>query len=250
MTILQFLVTAIGGASVALLVAGVLGKRLIDHRLTLALEQHKSRMTAASSAELEQLRAHNARELEEGRHRLNTLLRQTSKLHDKEFEVLSEAWGKLNEALGHIANLVSRWTQNPDLKRMDRARFEAFVAGCRFEAVDKQELLRSSTPNEYYQERITWYRIEDARKASRDFYRAIQLNSIFIEPSVRTRLLAIDNLLRTILISREVGHEAADRKLWAEASEQLDKEVMPLKQEIEALVQRRLGYDVPSEKSG
>ncbi len=46
------------------------------------------------------------------------------------------------------------------------------------------------------------------------------------------------------LVSREIGQEVGDRKMWSDAGRQLEQEIAPLKDEIERLVQKRLGYEV------
>jgi hypothetical protein len=194
--------------------------------------------------QLERLRADHARELQEARHRLDVILRQTSKLHEKEFDVFAEAWEKLNEALGHVASLLSVMQSYPDLSKMSDDRFRAFVASCSLDEVDRKELLAAKDRSSYYEQRIFWYRLRDAKAACRGFHRAIQSNSIFLEPQIRERFLKIDEAMWSALISREIGQEVADMKVWLEASQKLRDQTTPLKDEIQRLVQKRLGYDV------
>ncbi|MCU1315949.1 MAG: hypothetical protein JWN63_1271 [Candidatus Acidoferrum typicum] len=159
---------------------------------------------------------------------------------------MEEAWGALNNALGHVAFIVSAYQEFPDLNRMEEERFQDFVSNCRFDEADMRELQASSDRNKFYQDRIFWYHLRDAQRASRRFHRAVGRNSIFIEPEIRSRLIKIDGLMWRALISRRVGHEANNHKLWMEAADRLSTEIEPLKNEIEALVQKRLGYDVPA----
>lgn len=195
--------------------------------------------------ELEKQRADHARDLQDARHRLDVSLRRTSKLHEKEFEVLADAWEKLNLALGHVARLVAALQSYPDLDRMDDPRVEAFVAGSVLEPIDRQELL--STPrgrrNKYYTDRIFWYRLRDAKQACAEFHRAIQRNSIFLEPTIRNLFRKIDDAAWAALTSREIGEEAQDHKLWTESGTRLKEEIIPLRDEIEVQVQKRLGYE-------
>lgn len=195
--------------------------------------------------QLEQQRNEHAQQLEEARHRLSVLQKRLSTLHEKEFEVLSDAWEKLNEALGRVARLVSSFQSFPDLERMDEPEFEAFVAGSKFEPFDKAELLGKlqNDRNAFYQQRIVRYWIRDARTACAELHRSVQRNSIFLEPRIRDLFRKIDDLAWRTLISKEIGEEAHDRKLWLEAGERLNTEIMPLKDEIERQVQNRLGYE-------
>jgi hypothetical protein len=224
-------IAAAGGALVAMAYAAF-------HFLPKQWLQHKF------DEQLERQRAEHAKELQQARHRLDVLLRQTSKLHEKEFEVLADVWEKLNEALGHVASLVSALQQYPDLDRMEQDRFEAVVEACSLDDVDKKALLRAPKRNEFYQERIFWYRLRDAKKASRELHRSIQRNSIFFEPEIRDRFRKIDEAAWKTLVSREIGQEADDRRMWSDAGRQLEHDIAPLKDEIERLVQKRLGCDV------
>ncbi len=195
--------------------------------------------------QLEQQRNEHAQQMAETRHRFDVLAKRLSKLHEKEFDVLADIWEKLNEALGHVGGLVSAMQSYPDLDRMDEPRFKSVVEASVFDPVDKAELLgkQSRDRNKFYQDRIFWYRLRDARVACRELHRAIQRNSIFLEPKVRDLFLKIDALVFRTLTSREIGEEAGDRMLWREAGERLTNEVMPLKDEIESDVQKRLGRE-------
>jgi len=195
--------------------------------------------------QLEQQRNEHAQQLEEARHRLNMLAKRMSKLHDKEFDAISEIWEKLNEALALIGSLVSALQTFPDLDREDDPHFKAFVDGSNLEQVDKNELLGKlpGDRNEFYQRRIFRYRLRDARKACAELHRAIQRNSIFLEPKLLELLRKVESEAWRTLTTREIGEEAGDRKLSREAGERLDKEIVPLKDEIERQVQKRLGYE-------
>jgi len=233
---------ALGGNAAFLVALAFLGRSIVHQWLEKDLEGFKQRLESASALELEQVRSRNAEQLELARHRLESILRQNSKLHDKEFTALADIWEKLNEALGHVARLVALFQQYPDLDRMEEPKFRAFVSTCAFDDTDRAELLRTKHRNEFYQKRIVWYRIRDAKNECTLLHREIQRNSIFLDPEIRQRFLKIDELMWSALISREVGQEAGDIKLWRDAASQLSNDIAPLKAEIEGLLQKRLGY--------
>jgi len=195
--------------------------------------------------QLEQQRNEHAQQLEEARHRLGLLQKRLSTLHEKEFDVLADAWQKLNEAHSHVAGLVSALQTYPNFDSMSEARFKSFVAECKLDQVDRDELLGKlpEERNEFYQERIVLYRIHDAKIACNALHRTIQRNSIFLEPRIRDLFRQIDNAAWRTLTSREIGQEAGDHKLWLEAGRKFTEEVVPLKDEIEREVQKRLGYE-------
>lgn len=223
--------TAFVAGSAAVLWAGarLFGKAWVDHYFARDIEAFKAKAD---------------QELEHVRHRLNTTLQRTSKLHEKEFEVLAEAWEKLNKALGHAALVVSILESFPTLNDLSEEAFEDFVATSNLRDFDKNALRKAPDRDAYYRARITLYRLRDARKAANAFHRTIQRNSIFIEPKIRRRFEQIDGLMYETVISREIGEEAGDRRIWIAASQKLRNEAAPLKDEIQRFVQERLGYDL------
>lgn len=72
------------------------------------------------AARLEAYRHEQTKELEELRHKINAAFSRMTKIHEKEFEALPEAWYKLQDALGHISGLTSVVQCYPDLNRMMR----------------------------------------------------------------------------------------------------------------------------------
>jgi DNA repair exonuclease SbcCD ATPase subunit len=238
------ILTAVGGSATTLLVIGFFGRTLVAHWFGKDLESYKQGLAHEGAQQIESLRARNAEQLQEARHKLDTLLKQTSKLHEKEFSVLEESWGPLNEVLGHLALITSRYQEYPALDRMSEGRFDRFVEKSPFDEADREELRAAPDRNKFYQERIFWYRLRDAQTASKDFHRKIHGSSIFIEPSIRELLVKIDNLMWNAIVSRRISHEAGDVKLWSEAANRLSNDIEPLKAQIEILVQKRLGYQL------
>jgi hypothetical protein len=58
------------------------------------------------------------RELEELKFQINTLMDRTLKLHQREFDVLPEAWGRLNDAFKVIRPVTLGFQQSPDVNAM------------------------------------------------------------------------------------------------------------------------------------
>jgi len=95
----KILILAGGPVLVAYAAVRVFAKSWLKHELDIRVASFQARQ----AEQLEAIKARNAEQLEQARHRLNTLFRQTSKLHEKEFEVLANAWERLNEALVSIS---------------------------------------------------------------------------------------------------------------------------------------------------
>jgi hypothetical protein len=219
-SILQFLgkVIAYGGgaAVVAYAIFTFLGKKWIEHELNKKLEQV--------------------------RYRINTLFSRVTKIHEKEFEVLPEAWYKMQDALGRISHLTSLFQQYPDLNQMSQSALEEFLEKSRLHKFEKQELLQASDKVSYYEDKIFWHELRDVEEAFWDFHNYIIKNKIFLSPDLQEQFTKIDDVMWSAIVERKVGHEANDREMWHKAYKKIKEEINPIRDVIEKLVQTRLHY--------
>jgi len=211
-----------GSAAVAYVIFRFLGEKWIESKF---------------SAQLESVKHEHAVELQDLKKKIDAELSRTIKIQDQEFTVLPKAWGLLHEALGQLAVVVSMFRQYPDLSQMPKERLEEWAKGCRLTDVHKAELIAAPDKNKFYQSIIFWYELNDARNAWVHYRDFINRNSIFLRPALRDVFLKINGIMWDALISREVGHEANDYKMWGEASKKVRDEIEPLVKELEARVQ-------------
>src|ERR1035437_5397427 len=80
------------------------------------------------------------KELEQLRYKINALMDRTIKLHQKEFDVLPEAWGHLTDAYGVVTATTSFLQQYPDLDQMNGAQLEEFLKDTPFKDWQKDEI--------------------------------------------------------------------------------------------------------------
>lgn len=235
----------LGGTAAVVAAIAALTRFLVLHWLSRNLESYKQMLAHEKAREIEIIRAKNAEHLQQLKHELETALARTSTIHEREFDVLKDAWPRLNMSMGHVASIVNSFHQIPNLDGMSLDRFEFFINTSKLIEPDRKELLglEAGKRNEFYHERVFQYALKDAQRASQRFNRIIHGNSIFIEPSIRALLVRIDDMMWSVLVKREVGRGIADHEMWSEAQDKLQKEITPLKAEIERLVQKRLGYD-------
>lgn len=193
--------------------------------------------------QLENLRHEKAKELEDIRYRINAQFSRVTKIHEKEFEVLPQAWSKLIEALAHVSVAVSPMQSYPDLDAMSAPAMDSFLSKCELEDHEKAELKASHDKLKYYSDKMFWYRLRDVKNRCRDFHTFIQKNSIFLSEDLRENFRKIDDLMWECIVDREVGHEAKDHKMWMAANKRVKEEAEPLRKNIESLVQERLKYE-------
>jgi hypothetical protein len=216
-----------GGAVVAYAIFTFLGKKWIEGKFAERLEVYRNELK---------------KELEKTRYEINALFNRVTKIHEKEFEVLPEAWYKMQDALGRASQFTSYVQHYPDLNHMSQPGLEEFLEKSRLHEFEKQELLQKSDKLSYYKETIFWYELRDVEEAFFKFHNYIIKNKIFLTPELQEQFTKIDDVMWSAIVERKVGHEANDREMWSKAYKMIKDEVNPIRDVIEKLVQRRLHY--------
>lgn len=205
----------------------LLGKKWIESIFQKNLEAYKRKQN---------------QELENFKYRINSLFSRVSKIHEKEFEVLPEIWTKLHDAKDIISALVSPFQQHPDFNSMKEIEIRKSLETSKFHEHQIEELINSIDKNKYYNDRVIWHRINDARKKFSEFHNYFIRNRIFLTSELQEQFGKIDDLLWESLVSREVGEEGKDRKMIHESYKILKDNVDPIISKIEVLAQKRLQY--------
>ncbi|NDP48543.1 MAG: hypothetical protein GZ085_09190 [Sulfuriferula multivorans] len=189
---------------------------------------------------LDQLRHQQALELQRLRVEIDALLSGVLKLQEKEFSVLPEAWGKLDEAHGLVALLVSPMQRYDNVDEMKGAQLEEFLASTEFTESQKDEIRNSRSKGRTYQDILFWYRLHEVKKAFGDLQSFIARNGIFLPQELEEKFTRISELLWSAVISKEVGHEAKDWKMQSEGWKKIKEETEPLYKSIKNDIQARL----------
>lgn len=214
-----------GSAVVAYLLFQYLGKTWIENKF---------------AQRLDQLKHQQALELQRLRVEIDSLLSGALKLQDREFQILPEAWQKLDEAHGLVSWLVSPMQEYPDLDRMSQAQLEEFLAATEFTETQKDELRSSRNKLNIYQDIDFWYRLHKVKAAFSDLQKFVARNGIFFPSGLKEKFTKISEMLWSALVSKEVGHEANDHKMQREGWKEIKENVEPLYKSIEADIQARL----------
>ena len=147
------------------------------------------------------------KELEQLRFKINALLDRSTKLHQREFEVLPEAWSRLNDAYWKAIAFVSPLQQYPDLNRMTAEQLEEFLSNCSLNQWEKSELRGDGDRNAYYIKRLFWHRLADMRGVARESHIYLLKSGIFLPAEVRAKFGAIGTLIWEALDERAVNEE-------------------------------------------
>ncbi|EXI70736.1 MAG: hypothetical protein AW07_03866 [Candidatus Accumulibacter sp. SK-11] len=221
----QLVVYGGGAVAIAYAVFRILALKWLDSRFAEKLEAFKHLQ---------------AKEMEEVKFRINFLFDRAKKLNEKEYEVLPEAWGRLNDAFWKASATVSLLQSYPDLEKMSDAHFAEFLGTCRLQEWEKQELRESKTRNAYYQQHIFWHDLSDAKTASRECHRYLSRNGIFLKSEVKDRFVLLDSLVWSALVDREVLEQIKPHREPNTAVDRLRREGEGMLKELEAIVQGRM----------
>jgi hypothetical protein len=116
---------------------------------------------------LEAFRHDQQKEIEHLRFEINKLFDRTTKLHQREFDVLPRAWSLLVKSYHSVSALVAPYQSYPDLSQMSDGEFRDFLEKSELDRWQKEELQKSLDKNKYYQDAVVWPRLANARKVSR-----------------------------------------------------------------------------------
>ena len=220
------LITIGGGlVGMAYLFFRFLGSKWIDSKFAKSLEEYK---------------ALQAKDLEETKSKISLLLSRKLKLHDKEFEVLPEVWGKLNDAKVALEQCVIAFREMPDLNRMDQDHLKRFFERSELSDDEVIAINESSDKNKEYSRILEWKDIVRANKHFIDFHNYLQRVRIFLSPDIKEKFDKIDDHIWGAWVSKKVSRGSNNLELEIKAYETVQNSIKPLMKEIEELVQSKL----------
>lgn len=184
-----------------------------------------------------------AKNLEDHKAKINSLFNRISKIHEKEFEVLPDAWCKLQDAMGHVSNLADPLKQYPDLNRMTQDQLEGFLNKSRLRDDQKKGLLKENDKTKNYMDSIFWHELDDAISAVSKFHNYLLYNKIFLSIDLFDLFKKVDDLLNNAIVDQELGTKFKDFKMKLDYYKKTKKDIEPIVLRIESLVQDRLHYD-------
>jgi hypothetical protein len=187
---------------------------------------------------LEAYKHAKVKNLEEVRFRISSIFNRVTKLHDKEFEILPEVWGKLNDAYLAVLRCVYRIRQHPDLNRLSEDQLQDFLTKNGFPEKEIQSVKQSDDRIVSYGNVITYRQIGEADLATLEFRATLTKYRIFLMPDLRERFDNIEERLSAIWISHRVGVQSKNEGMGIQSLTEHQKPIELLMKEIEELVLR------------
>jgi hypothetical protein len=139
-------------------------------------------------ARLQALKHSHDKELEALRYKIAGMLDRTAKLHQREFEVLPEAWTKLYTTYWNAIQLISPLQERPDFQRMTALELDEFIEKWDIPDSQKQGFRKAQDKGLFYREKIDFIRLNKIEHMARDIGQYIGTSGIFISPAIRTEI--------------------------------------------------------------
>lgn len=175
------------------------------------------------------------KELEHLKFAINAQMDRATKLHQKEFEALPEAWALLMNAHGIIISLVSRYQSHPDLNGMRPDQAEDFIVNCNLAEWQRQLVRDAKDKTNAYRDQIEPFKIARAKKASRKFHLYFRKNGIFIREPIKQQFGALDELMLSALSEHLMNfqHQTREFKSIDRLASEGEKMVKALENEVQ-----------------
>lgn len=218
------------GGGVSAITYGALrwfGKRWFEHHFNQRLEEFRRRQTEI---------------LEETRYEIDKRFDRVTKIHEKEFEVLPEAWRLLQNAYGKLISVASPLQSWPNLNRYSEEELEAFLDNSGLHDFQKEELREADDKLQYYQEKAYWLRLNEARQDLQKFRDFIRHNNIFISSDLSELFSEIES----VMIKAEVELGDPPENPWRDSFDtfqNLKDEMSDRLDDLEERVQERLHFE-------
>jgi hypothetical protein len=178
------------------------------------------------------------KELEHLKFAINAQMDRATKLHQKEFEALPEAWGRLMDAHGVIMSVVSRYQSTPNLSEMRPGQLEDFLENSELAEWQRQAVRDAEDKTAEYRNQFEPFKIAHARTATRDFFLYFRKNGIFIRDPIKRRFDAIDQLMHSALKEHEMNfqHHTREFKYIDLLASEGEKMVRALETEVQTIL--------------
>lgn len=212
----QLVVAGLGGAAAAYAVFRFLGQKWIENMF--------------------------AKNLEEAKIELSVYAARRMKLHDKEYELLPELWTLLIEAHSSLGKAVM--TPPPaDFSGMEEEKIEKWLKEAKLTENEKTYFKECPDKSLALKKVLETRHINDATGHLTNFSTSFRRNSIFLSPEARAKFKQIDEALSDSWLKKFMWNRHGDNfSEFAnqEAKEVFERNIIPLMNEIEYLIQKRL----------
>ena len=164
-------------------------------------------LNAKFEKRLAEARHEQQKELEQIRYKINALMDRTIKLHQREFEVLPDAWAQLADAYASVRSIVIGFQQYPDLNKLNDAQLSEVLKGSDLPLWKQEEIKGAPDKTLAYRIELQWKR---KNIASNEYYKLqdyLRKNGIFVRKEIMSQFTVLADLIHMALIQHEMNLE-------------------------------------------
>lgn len=220
----QIIIAGGGGALVSFGILRSFSERWLDSKLQRSLEA---------------FRHEHAKEIEHLRLRVNGVLDRTTKLNQKEFEVLPEAWQLMVDAKLKVEAFIDNLQTYPNLDGMSDVQIKEFLNSQPIHDWDKDHIRVSVNKTKAYIKVILPHYYESCKNSHSKFYFHLIKKGIFIPRSLNAKFLSLSDLIWNALVEG-FHNRQYNLNIMEECKTKLEEEGPDLLKEIEEEIYERL----------
>jgi hypothetical protein len=181
----------------------------------------KSWVESKFAERLEAFKHQQALEIQRLRVEIESMLSGALKLQEFEFEVLPEAWRRLDEAYGRSRFVISAVQEYENVENASDLEFKEVLQKTLPELLESQRAsLRAAEPRDrakQYQKLINWKHHNRARKALFELEEYIASKGLFLPPPLKDQFREISAIIGRSLISLRTSLEYDAHELRGQA---------------------------------
>ncbi len=193
-------------------------------------------LTSKFDRRLEEFKHAQDVEMENLRFKISTLFDRTTKLHQREFEVVPAAWALLVECKNQVSAFITAFQQYPDLDRMTGPQLEEFLEDSFLAKWQRDEIKAKAKKVDYYIDAVFFHRYGEARTACREQHVYVLKNAIFMHRDMTEQFDRISDLAWKALVEHEVNQFSKPIPRLTTARDALQKEGDPLMKSLEEAI--------------
>ena len=155
----------------------------------------------------EALRHEQQKELEALRIPYARLVDRATKLNQREFDVIPEAWARLCEAYERTRSLVATLQWSIEFNNMTSEQRDEFIDRCKLEKWEKKELASVENKTDYYGKRIFWHKLDETQKYVSELHMYVRKNGVLMPIDIRKQFEKLYQLIGCALVEQEQNHQ-------------------------------------------
>lgn len=208
-----FIVYGIPGiVSISVLVGGFFIARYVifkwlDAHFQHRLEAYKQQALAATEQQKHDLQAI----IENKKLEINSRFDRTTRIHQLEFQMLPELWGKLNDCILKSQSLFGLRTY-PDVVRLEDDKLIRHMKSLNFTENQVEIVLTSLDRAKSYQKIIDAIDYGEATSSFNEYAIAIRKSSIFVGPELFDKFKYYEDILKMALIEIDMNRQTFNQR--------------------------------------